>query len=86
MFVKEKNMVNVLLGKALITKECIKDKIFCKKPGDGQYVSAAVLIIISLAVGGLVYSVLTSGNTNIITQAISKIGDKLTTFIDKITG
>lgn len=55
-----------------------------KKPGDGHYVAIAIGLLLSLAIGGIVWAV-AGGDSGIVKTWITSITNKVTTFINKIT-
>lgn len=69
-----------------INKEIIalKMRLMSKRSGDGHYVAIAIGLLLSLAIGGIVWAIV-GGDSGMVTSWINKITTKVTSFIDKIT-
>ena len=61
-----------------------RTKLMAKNAGDGHYVAIAIGLLLSLAIGGIVWAI-AGGNSGIVTTWINKITTKVTDFINKIT-
>jgi hypothetical protein len=61
-----------------------RTKLMAKNAGDGHYVAIAIGLLLSLAIGGIVWAI-AGGNSGIVTTWITKITTKVSGFIDKIT-
>lgn len=62
----------------------LRTRAMVKKPGDGHYVAIAIGLLLSLAIGGIVWAV-AGGDSGIVKTWITSIANKVTTFINKIT-
>lgn len=62
----------------------LRTKAMVKKPGDGHYVAIAIGLLLTLAIGGIVWAVV-GGDSGIVKTWITSITNKVTTFINKIT-
>lgn len=61
-----------------------RTKLMAKNAGDGHYVAIAIGLLLSLAIGGIIWAI-AGGNSGIVTTWINKITSKVTDFITKIT-
>jgi hypothetical protein len=61
-----------------------RTKLMAKNAGDGHYVAIAIGLLLSLAIGGIIWAI-AGGNSGIVTTWINKITTKVTDFINKIT-
>ena len=61
-----------------------RTKLMAKTAGDGHYVAIAIGLLLSLAIGGIIWAI-AGGNSGIVTTWINKITTKVTDFINKIT-
>lgn len=87
MKMEEKNMNNLIRnignemnGKALKFKEIVMKK----QNGDGHYVAIAIGLLLSIAIGGIIWA-LVGGNTGLIHTWLTSITQKVTDFISNIT-
>lgn len=62
----------------------LRTRAMVKKPGDGHYVAIAVVLLLTLAIGGIVWAVV-GGESGMVKTWITSIADKVTTFMNKIT-
>lgn len=62
----------------------LRTKAMVKKPGDGHYVAIAIGLLLTLAIGGIVWAVV-GGDSGMVKTWITSITNKVTTFINKIT-
>ena len=61
-----------------------RTKLMAKNAGDGHYVAIAIGLLLSLAIGSIIWAI-AGGNSGIVTTWINKITSKVTDFITKIT-
>ena len=61
-----------------------RTKLMAKNAGDGHYVAIAIGLLLSLAIGGIIWAI-AGGNSGIVTTWINKITSKVSDFITKIT-
>lgn len=62
----------------------LRTRAMLKKPGDGHYIAIAIGLLLSLAIGGIVWAV-AGGDSGIVKTWITSITNKVTTFMNKIT-
>lgn len=62
----------------------LKMRMMAKRSGDGHYVAIAIGLLLSLAIGGIIWAI-AGGNSGIVTTWITKITSKVSSFIDQIT-
>lgn len=62
----------------------LKTRMMMKKPGDGHYVAIALGLLITLALGGVFYSIL-GGKNGMFHTWITNISSKVTGFVNSIT-
>lgn len=62
----------------------LKTRMMVKTPGDGHYVAIAICLLISLAIGGIIWAV-AGGDSGMVKTWINSVTSKVTSFMDKIT-
>lgn len=60
----------------------LRTRAMVKKPGDGHYVAIAVVLLLTLAIGGIVWAV-AGGDSGIVNKWITQIIAKINSFMTK---